>query len=380
MKTTYIKKLDDLLDAMPERGIPVCELAFSHDGETVYRRSVGYSNKKEGVKAGKDTLYWIFSVSKTITCTAAMRLVEEGKISLSDPVSKYIPEFADLTVSDGNGGTVPAAAPMTILHLFTMTGGLTYDLNSPNIARAVEKGGVTTLDAIRALAKDPLAFQPGEHYRYSLCHDVLAAVVEVVSGMRFADYVRKTITAPLGMNDTGMHPDAAAAARLCDMYEHITALGKAKERDIYNGYVLSPEYDSGGAGFYSSTDDMQKFATALSLGGTAKNGYRLLREETVKMMEINRLNDDQMRDFVSTRLHGYGWGLCGRVHVNPTYSLSLSPVGEFGWDGAAAAFLLADRKKRVGLYFATSVKGCVYAYNVIHPLIRNLAYEAIFGE
>ena len=372
-------KLNGFLDLMPERGIPVCELALSLDGETVYRHSVGYSDRKNGVKASKDTLYWIFSVSKTITCTAAMRLVEEGKLSLSDPVSKYIEEYGDLTVFDGHGGIVPCTVPMTVLHLFTMTGGMTYDIDTPNIKEAIARGE-GTLGIVRAMAKDPLAAVPGEHYRYCLCHDVLAAVVEKAAGMRFSDYVKKTILDPLGMKDTGMHPTKEQEARLCDMYTHVTYDGTAKERGKYNSYVMTPEYDSGGAGFFSSTDDMLSFAAALSLGGTAKNRYRLLKEDTVKMMEVNRLNDVHMNDYVGTRHHGYGWGLCGRVHINPVYSLSRSSVGEFGWDGAAASYLLVDRPKRFALYLSMSVTGCVYAYQRLHPYLRNLAYDSVFGE
>ncbi len=372
-------RLDALLSDMPERGIPVCELALSKDGETVYRQSVGYCNKEKGIKASEDTLYWIFSVSKTVTCTAAARLLEEGKISLSDPVSKYLPEFADLTVSDGHGGTFKSTSPMTVLHLFTMTGGMTYDIDTPNIKAAIERGE-GTLGIVGAMAKDPLFAEPGEHYRYCLCHDVLAAVVEKASGMRFSEYVKKTITDPLGMYNTGMHPTKEQEARLCDMYTHVTSYGTAADRKIYNAYVLSPDYDSGGAGFFSSTDDMLKFAETLALGGTAKNGYRLLKEETVKMMEVNRLNDVHMNDYVGTRHHGYGWGLCGRVHINPAYSLSRSSVGEFGWDGAAASYLLVDRPKRFALYLSMSVTGCVYAYQRLHPYLRDLAYEAVFGE
>ena len=372
-------KLDRFLVEMPERGIPVCELAVSHGGDTVYRRSVGESDRKNGVAASKDTLYWIFSVSKTITCTAAMRLVEEGKLSLSDPVSKYIEEFGSVTVSDGRGGVFPSPVPMTVLHLFTMTGGMTYDIDTPNIRAAVGRGE-DTLGVVRAMAKDPLASVPGEHYRYCLCHDVLAAVVERAAGMRFSEYVKKTVTDPLGMADTGMHPTKEQEARICDLYSFVPGSGTAREREKVNPYVITPNYDSGGAGFFSSTDDMLSFAEALSLGGKAKNGYRLLREDTVAMMEINRLNDVHMNDYVGTRHHGYGWGLCGRVHTDPVYSLSPSSVGEFGWDGAAAAYILIDRKKRLALYFATSVMGCAYAYHKLHHRIRDLAYEAVFGE
>lgn len=371
-------KLDRLLDDMPGRGIPACEIAVTHDGKLLHRYSVGYSDHAKTKKVSGDTLYRLFSISKTITCTAAMRLIEEGKLSLDDPVSKYIPEYAHLTVEDGAGGVVPCTVPMTVLHLFTMTAGLTYRTDLPSIAAAVQKPGATTLDIVRAMAGDPLLFQPGEHYKYSFCHDVLAAVVEIVSGMRFSEYVQKIILDPLGMKNTGLHPTPEHEARFCEMYTHVTHNGTAVERDLSNGYALAPGYESGGAGFFGCTDDLIKFAAALSLGGTAENGYRLLKTETVEMMEQNRLTDAQLAGFIHHKLHGYGWGLCGRVHMNPVYSLSRSSVGEFGWDGAANALILVDRKKRFALYYAAAVMECSYGFSIMHPLIRNLSYEAVF--
>ena len=120
--------------------------------------------------------------------------------------------------------------------------------------------------------------------------------------------------------------------------------------------------------------------TALACGGTAPDGYRLLKPETVAEMEVNRLCPAAWKDFVVGRLYGYGWGLCGRVHVNPVRSLSRSSVGEFGWDGAQAAFSMVDRKTRTALYFGTQVANCGYAYNVLHPTLRNLVFEMLDGE
>ena len=117
--------------------------------------------------------------------------------------------------------------------------------------------------------------------------------------------------------------------------------------------------------------------TCLANGGKTKDGYQLLKPETIAMMEVPRLCAAAKTDMVNSRLHGYSWGLCGRVHENPVYSLSKSPVGEFGWDSAGAAFSMVDTKNQVALYLACHVLNCNYAYHILHPMMRNLVYEGL---
>lgn len=372
-------KLENLIDTMPQRGIPGCDLAVTVDGAPVFRRSSGYSDEQKTKPVSPNDLYWIFSASKLITCTAAIQLMEQGKLSLDDPVSRYLPAFGELTVQNRDLTTSPCNTPMTILHLFTMTGGMNYDMRNPLLLEAIAKPGAGTLEIVSAMAKIPLRFEPGTHYRYSFCHDVLGAVVEVVSGMRLSDYLRTHIFEPLGMIETGFHPTQEQMSRICASYRFDCGSGIAYPIPSENEDRFTPRYDSGGGGLFSSVNDYIKFVSALACGGVAKNGARLLRADSVAMMEVNRLCPEALHDFVTTRLYGYGWGLCGRVHMNPAYSLSRSPVGEFGWDGAAGAYALVDRKNRLALYFAMHVRGCNYAYHVLHPLIRDLVYEALEG-
>lgn len=373
-------KLDRFLDEMPQRGLPGCDLSVSRDGHEVYRRAVGFSDAEMKRPVDKSTLWWIFSASKIITCVAAMRLVEEGRLNLSDKVSDYLPAFGQLTVRQKDGSLEPANEPMRILHLFTMTGGMDYDLDAPAIVEALALPGANTLSVCSAMAKTPLHFEPGTHYRYSLCHDVLAAVIEVITGMKFSDYLSSTVFTPLGMQETGFHPTEEQLARFAQAFDYNNADGSIRLRPIGNVYCLSPDYDSGGAGLFTTVDDYMKVVTTLACGGTTADGYTLLRPETIAELEVNRLCPAAWKDFVVSRLYGYGWGLCGRVHVNPVRSLSLSSVGEFGWDGAQAAFTMVDRKTRTALYFGTQVANCSYAYNVLHPTLRNLVFEMLDGE
>ena len=371
------EQLQNYLDTLPACGIPVSDTAVTLDGKTVFRHSAGYAEAKTKRPIRNDDLYFVFSISKITACVAAMRLVEEGKLSLDDPVSKYLPAYAHLTVKDPTQGFVPAKNVMTILHLFTMTGGLNYTLKTPPIMRVQNSSDPSTLRFVNAFAEMPLEFEPGTRYQYSLCHDVLAAVVEVVSGMRFSDYVQKYIFDPLGMTNTGYHLPDALRPRLWEHYKTESQLMTAKPLEIRHDYILSDDYDSGGAGQYSCVDDQIKLMTALACGGTAPNGYRLLNPETVEMMTVNRLPDSARPQFGATRNFGYGWGLCGRVHVNPLVSRARSPIGEFGWDGATGSYAMVDTKNRLAIYFGTHIRGFQYIYHTVHPVLRDLTYDAL---
>jgi CubicO group peptidase (beta-lactamase class C family) len=238
---------------------------------------------------------------------------------------------------------------------------------------------MTTREFADELARQPLEFDPGTRFAYSLCHDVLAVVVEAASGMRFADYMQTYIFDPLGMKDTHYHLPEEKRDRLSAVYQYSHGLHRAEHLPDYRvpSYRYSDCYDSGGAGLATTVDDYMKLLGALALGGTAPNGYRVLNPETVAMLGKGYLSDDIRKDFMQTRLYGYSWGLCGRAHVDPHISDARSSVGEFGWDGAAASYGLVDPAKRVSLFFATEVLGCNYAYHYIHPLLRDLAYEGL---
>ncbi len=369
--------LDALLEQMPERGIPACSLIATHRGKVIYQKSAGYADAEKTRPAALDDLYWVCSITKVTTCVSAMRLVEQGLLKLEDPVSKYLPAFGNLTVKNPDGSVTPAKTPMTILHLFTMSGGLDYDLSKEPIKRVCENRQAGTQEVVSAFAESPLLFEPGTHYRYSLCHDVLAAVVEVVSGMRYADYVKKYITDPLGMQDTGFHLPPEKAHRISAMYRYRHGYFTAHQIPAELKYCLTDNYDSGGAGLYTSAADQIKLMTALALGGTSPDGYRLLRPETVELMGKEHLPYPAKPDIFPTRLYGYSYGLCCRCHVDPTVSLSPSSVGEFGWDGATGPFALVDAKRQVAIYYTQHIFGCGYVYHAIHPRIRDLIYEQL---
>lgn len=370
-------KIEKLIDTMPMRGIPFFELIVTKDGNEVYRHRTGISKVETKKPFAKDDLYWLYSTTKVVTCVAAMRLVEAGKIKLNDPVSKYLPNFANLTVRDNSGQAVPCKTEMTIEHLFTMTGGIGPDHeNRENLNELINKGA-GTVEITNHFASIPLYFEPGTRYQYGFCHDALAGVIEVASGMKVSDYVHKYILDPLGMNNTGYRPSKEQLSRFADSYVYNNSNGTSEIVPTNNSYALTPDYDSGGAGLFSCAEDYIKLVSTLACGGTTKTGYKLLSPETIKLMEVNRLCPEALSDFVNGRLHGYGWGLCGRVHINPVFSLSKSAIGEFGWDGAGGCFASIDRKNRVGIFYGMQVFNCSYSYIILQPLIRTLVYNAL---
>jgi CubicO group peptidase (beta-lactamase class C family) len=258
-----------------------------------------------------------------------------------------------------------------------MRGGIHYDIEADPIMEARNTEGATTRDIVDAMAKVPLNFEPGSHYQYTLCHDVLAAVVEAASGMRFSHYLQANIFDPLGIKDMGFRPNEEQKSRFYQEWNYVNGTNRCTPRTSPHRYQLAPLYESGGAGLFATVGDYMKILTALANGGTTEGGYSLLRPETVKLLTVNHLDDTALNDFAETRLFGYGWGLCGRVHRDPVVSLSLSPVGEFGWDGAAGAFNMVDTQNRVALYFGTSIFRFTYGYNFLHPTLRNLVYQAL---
>ncbi|MBQ7226248.1 MAG: beta-lactamase family protein [Clostridia bacterium] len=370
-------KVTELIDTMPRRGIPFFELIVTKDGQEVYRHRVGHSDPCGVVPFKEDDLYWLFSSTKVVTCVAAMRLLEEGKINLSDPVSKFLPSYKSLTVRKDDGTVEACKVEMTLEHLFTMTGGIGPDHEKRENLKELIDRGAGTVELANFYATIPLYFEPGTRYQYGFCHDVLGAVIEVASGMKLSEYVHKYILDPLEMKNTGYRPNDEQRVRLASAYRYDNSNGTSKLIETENPYMLTPNYDSGGAGLFSCAGDFIKLVTALANGGTASNGYQLLKEETIKLMEINRLCPAALSDFVNGRLHGYGWGLCGRVHINPVFSLSKSSVGEFGWDGAGGCFAAVDRKQRVGIFFGMQVHNCSYSYIILQPLIRTLVYKAL---
>lgn len=339
-----LEKLDALLDSFAAIGVPSFDCLVYHHGKPVYRRMHGFSDYEKQTPICGNERYFIYSCSKPITVTAALTLYEKKLFDLDDKLSDYLPEFANMTVRDGD--TVrPAKGAITIRQLFTMTAGFTYNLGSANLkdGKTATDGKAPTREMMKYLAKDPLAFDPGARYEYSLCHDVLAALVEVLSGMKFGDYVKKTIFDPLGMKDSTFCLPVSEYDTLCAQYRFNAQTAEFENCGRKNGYILGPDYASGGAGCVSSVEDYIRFLEAHRTDA-------ILRPETQRLMTTNMLTEEQAVTY-GLKANGYGYGLGVRCPVDRTR------VSDFGWGGAAAAFLVCDKEADATLYYAQHVLG-----------------------
>lgn len=355
--------LDQLLDTFIGMGIPGNDCAVHYKGKCIYRKQRGYSDLENGVKMTGKERYNIYSCSKPITCAAALQLWENGAFSLEDRLDKYFPEFSEMTVKCEDGSIKKAQKPILIKHLFEMTSGLGYDTTCPSLlaARRETDGKCPTLEVMKYLAREPLSFEPGERWQYSFSHDVLAALVELLSGERYADYVRKNIFDPLGMKDSTFNLPENELDTISAQY--VYADGKRKNCGKYiQFYKLGSEYDSGGAGCISTVDDYMKFLEAMRLGDV------ILKKETIDLMATDRLTESQRPKGDLGWLKNYGYGLGVRCYREG------NDYCDFGWNGAAGAHMAIDRENEITIYYSQHVLGSPIAK------IRHMVYSAARDE
>lgn len=367
--------LTDYLDALPAKGVPGCDLIICRAHETLYRHFSG--EREQGVPMDGTENYWLYSATKPITMTAVMQLVEQGKIHLSDPVSNYLPAYAELSVRDGKT-LRPARTVMTIEHLMTMQGGLDYNLNRPAIRACLDKHkeSVTMIELAEAFVADGLIFDPGTNYNYSLCHDVLAVVIEVVTGLPFAQYVQENIFDPLGICHMTFDPTPAHLAQLAARYRW-NEQEEPVEIDRYGlSFRLAPGHYSGGAGLMGNVEEYALFTDALANDGVGKTGKRILTADSIRDMQKNRLHGVSLEEWYKNMTRkGYGYGLGVRTLIDR--SCSRSPLGEFGWDGAAGAYVMIDPVNQLSVFYDQHVMECLKSYFVFHPTIRDMIYEEL---
>ena len=366
------EKLKSFCDSFLELGVPGFDLVVYKDGACILRYMNGYNDLENKIKMNGNERYNIYSCSKVITCTAALQLLEKELFALEDKLSDYMPEFMEMMVRTDDG-IKKAENPILIKHLFEMTAGFSYDCYSPQFKKAIEEtnGKCPTREVMKYLSKEPLLFEPGDRWEYSLCHDVLATLVEVVSGEKFETYVKKNIFDVVGMdNSTFMLPDAEIETIVPQYrFENGKAVNVGKSIVTYK---IGNEYASGGAGAISTVDDYIKFLESLRT-------YKLLKSETVKLMMSDRLTDEQKRAYWTRDTHGYGLGV-------------RCPKGDeryidFGWGGAAGAYLAIDVQNAISIYFGThllsspaqGLRSMLYRF-VRAELIDNSEFKSLYQD
>lgn len=322
-------------------------LVLQNGKELLYAES-GYADIEHQKPMSRDTIFRLYSMSKPITAAGIMILMERGIIDLFNPVSKYLPGFRNQQVSV-SGTLVPVKRETTLQHLLNMTSGLPYG-GADAAGQAAEAvfeeireklssdDAISTVEAANRLGSLPLSFHPGDHFMYGTSADILGAVIEVASGMRFGDFLEKELFEPLGMKDTGFFiPESKQERRSCT-YELLSdgTLAECQTTHLGISYFMEsrPAFESGGAGLVSTLPDYSRFAGML-LNNGSYNGVQILRPATVAYMTGGQLlpwqQEDLNRDWGG--LTGYSYGNLLRVMKEPGSAVMLTTKGEYGWDG-----------------------------------------------
>ena len=385
-------KLTHYIDSLEkEYGIHAADCKITKDHQMVYRHMAGYADYDNKVPLSENNLFRLFSATKVITMTAVLQLVERGKLFLYDEVRQYLPEFDRLLVADSFEFKFPLTWPVRedkchlannsirIIDLMTMTAGLSYDTDARELMEIKRSSNnqATTREVVARIAKLPLTYEPRTRWGYGLGHDVLAAVIEVVSGMKFSDYLNKNICAPLGIKDFGFSWKGEAAERVCALYMGVFGTDDIVPDDGVRSdtFKITDNYESGGAGLVGTVDAYSTVIDALCNGGLSADGTRILGSEMIELLTREYTQGRMREDFQMTGKKGYGYGLGVRVLTDKV--ASRTPVGEFGWDGAAGAYVVVDPFNHISIFYAQHVMGFPRAYSEIHPTIRDLAYEAM---
>jgi CubicO group peptidase (beta-lactamase class C family) len=361
---------------------------------------LGFADRERQVPMAEDAIFRIYSMTKPVTSVAIMMLVEECKIALDDPVSKYIPAWAKLGVHAGgfmeSFQTRAPARPMLVVDLLRHTSGLTYGFQqNTNVDAAYRKlkvgeisTDVTLDEMIEKLATLPLEFSPGEAWNYSVSTDVLGYLVGKVSGMPFEQFLKERIFDPLGMVDTAFYVPDEKASRFCACYavgalgsKVVSAQGPTLQDDPQtSAYRKPPAFVSGGGGLVSTAADYMRFSRMLLRGGEL-DGVRLLGPKTVELMRANHLPGGvdlprlSRSMFSEATYEGVGFGLGFATTIAPASTLIPGSAGDFFWGGAASTFFWVDPREEMVVLFLTQLLPSS-AYPVRRQL-RTLVYSAI---
>lgn len=337
LKDQTVKRMQQVLaDAIECQEVTGANMMILYQDNELFYHEDGNADNCQSVTLKRDTIFRLYSMSKPITATAAMILVERGIIDLFEPVSKYLPGFKNQQVAQGVN-LVPVNREMNIMDLMNMTSGLLYGGEDvPGKATGALIGEIenrlntdhpmTTVEAMNRLGQVPLAFQPGSSWEYGTSADVLGAVIEVASGIRFGAFLEREIFGPLGAVDIGFVVPKEHQSRIAKVYEG-TNLG------ISDGTGDVGGFESGGAGLLGTIDDYRRFATMLLMGGSVGD-IRILSEESIRYLTTKVLDETQQQAF--DRWHalvGHSYGNFMRVVTEPEKCGIFARTGEYGWDG-----------------------------------------------
>jgi CubicO group peptidase (beta-lactamase class C family) len=360
-----------------EKKAPGVSMLIARRGRIAYRQSVG-ALTPGGPPMSADAIFRIYSMTKPIVSVAAMMLVEEGRLLIADPVSKYIPAFANAKVGVANGDKLdlaPLKRPITIQDLMRHTSGLTYGFTGASpVQKLVKAANVadpnrTAVENVKAMAALPLMHQPGEIWEYGLSTDVLGRVVEIVEGASLGEVLQHRLFGPLAMVDTAFYTPNAKLERRADPFSFDAMI--AAGVDTRNS--TSPtKFESGGGGLLSTLADYTSFAAMLSFGG-AINGVRILSPRTLAFMASDHLDAGVRKDHYLL-WPGHGFGLGFAVRNDPGKAPTAGSVGEFFWGGMmGTAFWVSPRDSLFAVLMVQTPENREY----FRVLFRNLVSAAL---
>lgn len=378
-----LARVENDLRASVERGeIAGVNALIVRHGTLVYAACIGMSDIMADMPMRADTIFRIYSMSKPVTSVAAMILLEEGRILLSDPVSAYLPELRAMKVCVTDPVRPPLMVAqqteMTIADLMTHTAGFTYggDEHHPvdalwNAAKLFRRDE-TIQSVIARLAALPLKHQPGTQFEYSIAHDVLGALIERACGMRFDEFLKSRIFAPLGMDDTGFDVPQDKLARLATLYAPTESGGlKLVDASAQSRWAAPVVLQGGGEGLVSTVPDFLRFCGMLHSGGEI-GGTRILSRKSVELLTTDRLSDAQRADFW---MKGYGYGLGFGVLLDPAANANLGTRGEYTWAGSASTYFWIDPAEDIiAMLFAQLEPS---SHSTIARRFKALMYQAL---
>jgi CubicO group peptidase (beta-lactamase class C family) len=374
--------------------LPGYQVTVSRHGQIAHLSSYGSADVEAGRAVETDTLWRIYSMSKPVTSVAAMMLFEQGAFELTDPISHWLPEFAEPRVYVGGSAskpvTVPATEPIRVWHLLTHTAGLTYAFHRVHVTDEIYRNagfdlaspvGLDLAGCVSAWANLPLAFQPGAEWLYSVATDVLGRLVEIWSGQSLDEFFRDHIFNPLDMLDTGFSVAPDDHNRLAALYAIAPGMTeKIRYDQLGEAFKAPPSWLSGGGGLVSTSRDYLRFAHMLLRGGQL-DGTRLLSPRTVRYMSSNHLPGGADLEsfgrslFSETRYDGVGFGLGFAVTDDPVAAKVLASRGEFYWGGmASTAFWVDPLEDIVAVFMTQLMPSSTYP---IRPQLRQLVNQAL---
>jgi CubicO group peptidase (beta-lactamase class C family) len=399
MSSQRLARVTEAFKAEVDRGgVPGVVIAVARRGKLVYHEAIGLQDKAAGTPLQRDAIFRIYSMTKPLTSLAAMILVEEGKIQLTDPVSKFIPAFANMQVAsqkreaDGRmvNELVPATRAMTVHDLFRHTAGLAYGEVTPNavVKEAYGKVGLfkpnvidfdtrdlTPAEFNERLSKQPLVGNPGQMWQYSLATDLLGRVVEAASGQRLSAFLEARVFKPLGMKDTAFHVPADKMSRLAQPFAR-PATGPFVSPQI--DVSRPPGNDSGGAGAVGTAVDYLRFAQAMLNGGSL-DGQHIVSRPTTQLMMSDHTGDRPSVPALPSELllgtQGYGFGLGFLVRTGAGMAGIPGNAGEAMWAGYGGTYFWIDPKEQLVAVLMSQGPAATRAY--YRKMVKSLVYQAI---